>query len=68
MEVDKCIGCGICVKGCNAFGNGSMLLQIKHDRCVNCNECAIAKVCPAQAISRVPANKPYLLRKEPTES
>jgi len=28
-----CIGCGKCVKGCNAFGNGSLQLQVRHDRC-----------------------------------
>jgi electron transport complex protein RnfB len=64
MYIDEqaCIGCALCVKGCNAFGNGSMHLQIRHDRCVNCNQCAIANVCPAEAISRVPADHPYRLK------
>jgi electron transport complex protein RnfB len=64
MFIDEptCIGCGICVKGCNQFGNGSMFLQIRHDRCVNCNECAIAKACPSKAFVRVPASRPYLIR------
>jgi len=57
-----CIGCGKCVKGCNSFGNGSLYLQVRHDRCLNCNECAIARVCPSQAFVRVPADRPYLLR------
>ncbi len=57
-----CIGCGKCVKGCSAFGNGSLQLQVRHDRCVNCNQCAIARNCPAEAFSRVPASKPYLLK------
>jgi electron transport complex protein RnfB len=63
-DIDEplCIGCGKCVKGCAAFGNGSLFLQIRHDRCVHCNECAIARDCPAQAISRVPASQPYRLR------
>jgi Na+-translocating ferredoxin:NAD+ oxidoreductase subunit B len=63
-QIDEklCIGCGKCVKGCGAFGNGSMYLQVRHDRCTNCNECSIARVCPAQAYSRVPASHPYLLR------
>jgi len=39
-----------------------MYLQVRHDRCTNCNECGIARVCPAQAYRRVPANHPYLLR------
>lgn len=62
--IDKplCIGCGKCVKGCNAFGNGSLYLQVQHDRCKNCNECAIAAACPSEAFSRVPADDPYLLK------
>jgi electron transport complex protein RnfB len=62
IDEDKCIGCGICVKGCNAFGNGSLFLQVRHDRCVNCNECAIARACPSDAIVRVPASRPYILK------
>ena len=57
-----CIGCGKCVKGCNAFGNGSLYLQVQHDRCQHCNECAIAVACPSEAYSRVPAEEPYLLK------
>ncbi len=59
---DLCVGCGKCVKGCNMFGNGSMYLQVNHDRCINCNICAISTACPAQAIEKVPAGNPYLLR------
>lgn len=59
---DLCVGCGKCVKGCNMFGNGSMYLQVNHDRCINCNICAIATACPAQAFVQVPDVKPYLLR------
>lgn len=57
-----CIGCAKCVKGCSSFGNGSLFLQVRHDRCVNCNECAIAKACPGNAIRRVPVNAPYILK------
>ncbi|MBN1846380.1 MAG: hypothetical protein JW810_11895 [Sedimentisphaerales bacterium] len=57
-----CIGCGKCVKGCNAFGNGSLFLQVRHDRCLHCNECSIAAACPSQAFRRVPASQPYLLK------
>jgi Na+-translocating ferredoxin:NAD+ oxidoreductase subunit B len=59
-----CIGCGKCVKGCNAFGNGSLQLQVRHDRCKNCNECSIAAACPSQAYSRVPLDEPYLLKEK----
>ena len=58
----QCIGCGICVKGCKTFGNSSLTLQVRHDRCLNCNQCAIAAACPSGAFKRVPADKPYLLR------
>jgi electron transport complex protein RnfB len=63
-DIDKelCIGCGICVEGCTSFGNGSLHLQVSHDYCVNCNECAIARVCPADAFLRVPADNPYLIK------
>jgi electron transport complex protein RnfB len=53
IDEKLCIGCGKCVAGCNAFGNGSLYLQIDQTVCENCNECAIAVACPAQAISRV---------------
>jgi len=56
---DLCIGCAKCVKGCTAFGNGSLHLQIMHHICVNCNECSIARVCPSDAISRVKINEAY---------
>ncbi|MBE0646610.1 MAG: 4Fe-4S binding protein [Bacteroidales bacterium] len=61
IEEDLCIGCGKCVKGCDAFGNGSLQLQVRQNLCDNCNECAIARNCPSDAYSRVPADKPYLL-------
>ena len=61
IDEDLCIGCGKCVAGCRAFGNGSLFLQVRHDRCLNCNECSIAAACPADAFRRVPADRPYLL-------
>ena len=67
INEEACIACGRCVKGCNAFGNGSLYLQIRHDRCVNCNECSIARVCPSGAIRRVPADQPYLLKETQPE-
>lgn len=60
IDEDLCIGCGKCVKGCSAFGNGSLQLQVNHNLCVNCNQCSIASSCPADAFSRVPSDKPYL--------
>lgn len=60
IDEDLCIGCAKCVKGCGAFGNGSMQIQVNHSICVNCNECSIARVCPSDAFKRVPASNPYL--------
>jgi len=62
IDTELCIGCGKCVKGCGAFGNGSLYLQVNHDICLNCNDCSIARSCPAQAYRRVPASAPYILR------
>lgn len=62
IDEGLCIGCGKCVAGCGQFGNGSLYLQVMHDRCVNCNDCAIARACPADALRRIPADEPYLLK------
>lgn len=62
IDESLCIGCGKCVKGCSTFGNGSFFLQVRHDRCLNCNECAIAAACPSGAFVRIPAERPYLLK------
>lgn len=65
IDESRCLGCGRCVQGCTQYGNGSLYLQIRHDRCAGCNQCAIARTCPAQAISRVPAERPYVLKQRP---
>lgn len=61
IDAEACIGCGKCVKGC-ALMNGSLYLQVNHERCVNCNECAIAAVCPTQAFSRLPLGQSHRLK------
>jgi electron transport complex protein RnfB len=66
IDEPLCIGCAKCVKGCELM-NGSLYMQIRHDRCLNCNECAIAVACPTQAICRVPADTPGLLKKQARE-
>jgi len=65
IDEKLCDGCSKCVKGCFNFGNGSLYLQIMHNLCLNCNQCAIARGCPSEAVVRVPATEPYV-RKELT--
>ena len=60
IDETKCIGCALCVKGCGSYGNGSLYLQVRHDRCVNCNECRIAQACPSGAISRIAMETPCI--------
>jgi len=64
IDEDLCIGCGRCTRGCNRYGNGSLYLQVRHNICLNCNQCAIAAACPAQAFVRLPADRPYVIKHE----
>jgi electron transport complex protein RnfB len=68
IDEELCFGCGRCVKGCTAFGNGSLFLQIKHDLCAQCNQCAIARDCPSGAVKRVSAADAYRLKGKDDES
>jgi electron transport complex protein RnfB len=55
VDESRCDGCGKCVKACKPpAGNGSLRLEIRYTRCVECNECAIQIACPDDAIVRVP--------------
>ena len=51
---DACTACGACLLTCleHAFVVG-VPLQVRADRCTDCGECI--EICPADAISRVPA-------------
>lgn len=62
IDETLCTGCGQCVKGCAEYGNGSLYLQVRHDRCLNCNQCSIAAACPADAFIRLPAETPYVVK------
>jgi electron transport complex protein RnfB len=54
VDEARCDGCGKCVKAClPPAGNGSLRLEIRYDRCLECNECAIQVACPDRAIVRV---------------
>ena len=67
IDESLCNACGKCVKGCETFGNGSLCLQVRHNLCLNCNECAIAAACPADAFIRLPADSPYVNKLEGPE-
>jgi Na+-translocating ferredoxin:NAD+ oxidoreductase subunit B len=64
IKEELCDACAKCVKGCNDFGNGSLNLQIHQELCDNCNDCSIARKCPSQAISRIPADRQYILKEK----
>ena len=54
VDEARCNGCGKCVKACKPpMGNGSLRLEIRYDRCVECNQCGILLACPSTAIVRV---------------
>lgn len=55
IDEEKCNGCGRCVELCKPpRGNGSLRLEVRHDLCVDCNQCNIARACPVDAFQRVP--------------
>lgn len=62
IDEPLCTACGLCVMRCERAGKGSLYLQVRHDRCHNCNQCAIAAACPGQAFIRLPATEPYIVR------
>lgn len=52
IDPECCTACGKCVKECNGKGTGSMFLIIRPDLCIGCHRCAIAAVCPDDAVER----------------
>ncbi len=53
IDETRCDGCGKCVKACKPpAGNGSLRLEIRYSRCLECNTCAIQVACPDAAIIR----------------
>ena len=53
IDEEKCDGCGRCVMACKEpAGLGSIQLRVRHDLCVDCNQCAISTACPKDALVR----------------
>ncbi len=58
IDEERCDGCGKCVMACKEpAGLNSMRLEVRYDLCTDCNRCAIAMVCPEQAIIRKPGTQ-----------
>ena len=58
IDESKCDGCGKCVLKCKEpLGLGSIVLRVRHDRCVNCNHCAISEKCPKDALRQLPVGQ-----------
>jgi Na+-translocating ferredoxin:NAD+ oxidoreductase subunit B len=55
VDESRCDGCGKCVKACKPpAGNGALRLEVRYTNCYECDACAIQKVCPENAIIRIP--------------
>lgn len=58
IDEKKCDGCGKCVMACKEpAGLGSVRLMVRHDLCVDCNNCAISLACPKDALVQMPMPK-----------
>jgi electron transport complex protein RnfB len=58
IDEKKCDGCGKCVMACKEpAGLGSIRLLVRHDLCVDCNNCAISLACPKDALQQLPVSQ-----------
>ncbi len=57
IDETLCDGCGRCVLECKEpAGLGSIILEVRHDTCLDCNRCSISIACPEEAYERRPAS------------
>lgn len=55
IDEELCDGCGKCVKACQPpAGNGSLRLEVRYNRCYECDACTIQTACPEDAIILIP--------------
>lgn len=68
INKDLCIGCKACVPYCPMGAileqEGSKVLTIDQDECVECNNCREAQVCPVDALEIPDLKWPRILRRE----
>ena len=54
VDETLCDGCGKCVKACKPpAGNGALHLEVRYNRCLECDSCSIQIACPESAIVRI---------------
>ena len=54
VDESLCDGCGKCVKACKPpAGNGALRLEVRYNRCLECDSCSIQIACPHSAIVRI---------------
>jgi len=54
VDESLCDGCGKCVKACKPpAGNGALHLEVRYNRCLECDACSIQIACPQNAIVRI---------------
>jgi electron transport complex protein RnfB len=57
IDETKCNGCGVCVMECKEpAGLSSIVLEVRHNVCLDCNRCSIASACPEDAYDRRPVS------------
>lgn len=64
VAADSCLGCGLCVKACNAAalrlmatsGNGRKVVAVAAEQCLGCGACVGA--CPSGSLSLIPVARP----------
>jgi electron transport complex protein RnfB len=58
IDEKRCIGCGRCVMACKEpAGLSSIVLEVRHSLCLECNRCSIAIACPDEAYRHDPAGR-----------
>jgi Na+-translocating ferredoxin:NAD+ oxidoreductase subunit B len=54
IDESLCDGCGKCIKACKPpAGNGALRLEVRYNRCLECDSCSIQIACPESAIVRI---------------